>query len=176
MHVIIIIMYITWTGPQSSTVLPVTLCLTVRLHQLRAKRELEKRALRHQPLIMEVGWELLSYCNWTNGALFGNLPLSFSTFVYLTHNFHNTIALVVEVEEKPPSAKKVKKEKKKKIKVEEPAEEEVGEQGSPPIQAPCRKLTYIYMYMYTYISMATRSHPTYQCNRSHMQKFVFHFP
>lgn len=78
------------------------------------------------------------------------------------------------MEEKPPSAKKVKKEKKKKIKVEAPAEEEVGEQGSPPIQAPCQKLTYIYMYTYTYISMATRSHPTSQCNRSHMQKFVFH--
>ena len=39
--------------------------------------------------------------------------------------FH--IAPVVEAEEKPPSAKKIKKEKKKKIKVEEPAEEEVGE-------------------------------------------------
>ena len=33
--------------------------------------------------------------------------------------------ITVEVEEKPPSAKKVKKEKKKKIKFEQPAEEEV---------------------------------------------------
>lgn len=33
--------------------------------------------------------------------------------------------VIVEVEEKPPSAKKVKKEKKKKIRIEQPAEEEV---------------------------------------------------
>ena len=53
--------------------------------------------------------------------------------------------VTVEVEEKPPSAKKVKKEKKKKIKFEQPAEEEVkGLKNrnftcgcAPPIMAAC---------------------------------------